>query len=102
MIDILVEILFEVFCEGFISLVDVFLPKQPKSHGLRGAITIVFLLLACALLVGLVIGVVLLLENRGSSFWGWLLVSANVVYVSTALLLKFCRRKQEKGKKAKG
>lgn len=94
MLDFLFDIIFEVFCEGFISLVEEFLPRRMRSTGVGLVVTVFFLFLACALLVGLVIGSIQLLESKGSSTSGWLLVGLALGYILCGVLIKLfrCRR----------
>ena len=96
MLDFLIEIIFEVICEGFVSLVEEFLPRRFRSKGVGAAVTILFLILACALFVGLVIGVIQLVESGGTSSSGWLLVSLALGYILCGVLLKLFRRRGNK------
>ena len=96
MLDFLFDIIFEVFCEGFISLVEEFLPRRMRSTGVGLVVTVFFLFLACALFVGLVIGVIQLVESGGTSSSGWLLVSLALGYILCGVLLKLFRRRGNK------
>ena len=86
--DVLVEAFFELFGEGFISLCSAFVPKKVISEKRKKIINYVCLAISLALLVGLFIGIIVLVETKGHSFWGWLLISLNIIYLLTGIILK--------------
>lgn len=87
-IDFIVELLFELLVEGFVSLCDAFVPRKLRSVRSRLVITIIFLVLALLLFVGLVSGVIMLVENRGKSIFGWGMVGLSSAYVISGVLIK--------------
>lgn len=86
--DVLVEGFFELFGEGFLSLCSAFIPDKILSEKSQRIIGIIFFIIALALFVGLIIGVVLLVETGGQSLWGWLLVSVSAIYMVSGIVLK--------------
>ncbi len=86
--DVLVEAIFEIFAEGFIALYLAFAPQKAMTEKSKKIIGYIFLAISVVLMVGLVIGAVVLLETKGQSFWGWLLIGLNVVYIITGITLK--------------
>lgn len=94
-LDCIVELLFEIFFEGFISLCEEFIPKKLRSGKTRRVITVAFLILATALFVGLVFGVIALVEYRGRSLFGWIMVGLTAAYLIAGVLLKVFRKDPE-------
>ena len=90
--DLLFEILFTVIGELFIGLVAEFVPKKHRS---KKAIAVIAAAIGCLLLFALIVGVVLLIENI-KNFWGWLLVSINILYVVAAIVISVMRKIRRK------
>ncbi len=86
--EIFVEAFFELFGEGFISLCSAFYPHKTLTEKAEKIIKSVCLVLAILLFVGLFAGIIILAENNGQSFWGWLLVSLAIIYLLTGITLK--------------
>jgi len=87
-VDFLVEAFLELFGEGFVSLCSAFIPNKALSGKSQRIIGIIFLIIALALFVGLIVGIVLLIETSGQSFWGWLLISLSLIYIVSGIVLK--------------
>lgn len=88
MFDFLVEVVLEIFVEGFISLYSVFVPQKVITKKSKKKISCICLVVSFLLFVGLLIGIAILGETRGHSFWGWLLISLNIIYLLTGITLK--------------
>lgn len=86
--EVLVGAFFEFFCEGFISLCSVFIPQKVITEKGRKIINYVCLAITLVLLVGLFAGIIILGETKGQNFWGWLLISLNIIYLLTGITLK--------------
>ena len=86
--DILVDAFFELFGEGFISLCSAFIPQKVVSEKRKKIIGYVCLAISLVLFVGLFAGIVILVETKGQSFWGWLLISLNIIYLLAGIALK--------------
>ena len=86
--DILVEAFFEIFSEGFIALCSAFIPQKVASKKRKKIIGYVCLAISLILLVGLFAGIIILVETKGQSFWGWLLISLNIIYLLAGITLK--------------
>ena len=84
--DILVEAFFELFGEGFISLCSAFVPQKVVSE--KKIIGYVCLAVSLVLFVGLFAGIIILVETKGQSFWGWILICLNIIYLFTGITLK--------------
>lgn len=87
-VDVLVEAIFEIFTEGFLALYLTFAPQKVLTEKGKKIIGYIFLAISVVLLVGLFIGIVILLETKGQSFWGWLLIVLNIIYIITGITLK--------------
>ncbi len=90
--DILIEAFFELFGEGFISLCSAFVPQKAITENGRKIIRYVCLTVSLVLLVGLFAGIIILTETNGQSFWGWLLISLNIIYLLSGITLKIVSR----------
>ncbi|MCH5170639.1 MAG: hypothetical protein J1F24_05065 [Oscillospiraceae bacterium] len=86
--DVLVESIFEIFVDGFLALCSAFVPQKVLTEKGKKIIGYIFLAISVVLLVGLFIGIVVLLETKGQSFWGWLLIGLNIIYIITGITLK--------------
>ena len=86
--DILVEAIFEIFAEGFIALYSAFVPQKVVSEKGKKIIGYVCFAISLVLFVGLFAGIIILVETKGQSFWGWLLISLNIIYLLTGITLK--------------
>ena len=88
LVDILVETFFELFGEGFITLCSAFVPQKVVSDRGKKIIGYVCLAISLILLVGLFAGIIILVETKGQSFWGWLLISLSIIYLLAGITLK--------------
>ena len=70
------------------ALRSAFVPQNVVSEKAKKIIGYVCLAIALILLVGLFAGIIILTETDGQSFWGWLLIILNVVYLLTGITLK--------------
>lgn len=86
--EVLVEAFFELFGEGFISLCSAFIPQKTITEKGKKIISCVCLAISLLLFIGLFIGIAILVETKGQNFWGWLLISLNIIYLLTGITLK--------------
>ena len=94
--EILVEAFFELFGEGFIALCSAFFPQKLISKKGKKIINYVCLTISLALLVGLFVGIIILNETKGQSFWGWLLISLNIIYLLTGITFRIISKVKNK------
>lgn len=94
LIKFFISTIFESFCNGFVSLCSYFVPNKQFSDKAQRIILIVFIVLAFILLIGLVVGIFIVVKTSGKSFWGWMLISLNVIYIISGVLLKLVFRKK--------
>lgn len=86
--DVLVEAIIEIFCEGFISLCSAFVPQKVITEKGKKIISCICLVFSLLLFISLFIGIAILVETKGQNFWGWLLISLNIIYLFTGITLK--------------
>ena len=86
--DILDEAFFEIISERYIALCSAFVPQKAVSKKGKRFIGYVCLAISLTLLVGLIVGIIILVETKGQSFWGWLLISLNIIYLLAGITLK--------------
>lgn len=97
--DFFLEFLLTVFVEGFLYLCTVFVPQKKLSPKATKIITAICVIASLLLLVGLFAGIIIAVETKGQSFWGWLLIAINVAYLLTGIALKlFSHIKAKSGK----
>ena len=84
----LVEAFFELFAEGYVSLISAFMPNREMSDRAQKAIGIVLLIVGLLLFVGLIAGIILLVESGGTSALGKTFVGINIAYVVVSVVLK--------------
>jgi len=85
-LDILVEAFIEIFGEGFITLCSAFVPQVSEKG--KKIIGFVCLVISLVLFLGFFAGISILVETKGESFWGWLLISLSVIYLLAGITLK--------------
>ena len=90
--DVLVEAVFELFGEGFVCLSSAFVPQKTISEKGKKIISYVCLAVSLVLLVGLFAGIVISVETKGQNYWGWLLISLNIIYLITGITMKIVSR----------
>ncbi|MDD6094144.1 MAG: hypothetical protein PUC29_00155 [Clostridia bacterium] len=93
--DIFAEVFFEVICEGFLYLCTLFIPSKKLSEKARKIVGIVLAIIASLLFLGLVVGIFMLIETKGTGILGWALVSAAVLYVFAGVALKIISHKRK-------
>lgn len=86
--DFFLEFLVTVFVEGFLNLCTVFVPQKKLSPKATKIITDICVIASLLLLLGLFVGIIILLETSGRSFWGWLLVGLSIMYLLAGGALK--------------
>ena len=86
--EFIMEVIFDVFCEGFVALGSAFVPSKTLTKKQKKFFKYVCTVVSCVLLVGLLIGIVILAETSGRSFWGWLTVALSVVYLLAGIIGK--------------
>ena len=86
--DFFLEFLVTVFVEGFLYLCTVFVPQKKLSPKATKIITAICVIASLLLLVGLFAGIIIAVETKGHSLWGWLLVALDIVYLLVGIALK--------------
>ena len=99
LLELFMEILVEGFMEGFVALVENFLPKKSFSPKIRKVIHVCLILFAVIIAFGTFIGIVLLFESRGKRSLGWWLTGAGAVYLALGIGLAVWAeiRKEKRG-----
>lgn len=96
LLDLLIDILLQSFCEGFLALHRAFFPKRELSPTWQWIFAIALAILACALLAGLVFGLLALIETDGKSTVAWILVGLAVAYLVSGIVLTLIFRGKKK------
>lgn len=97
--DILAEIFAEVFCDCFISTYTAFVPDKKISHKMKQTIEIVAGAISIILFICLIFGGAMLLDTKGKSELGKILIGFPIVYFLTAVILGI-RKLVKKAKKS--
>lgn len=97
-VDFFVEFFMEIVVEGFVSAGTEVVPYEKLPKGKKDAITVVAVIVSVLLLLSLIIGGVMLLETKGESDLGKVLIGFPIVYFLTGIILKIVRfMKKRKG-----
>lgn len=97
--DVIVEFFAELFCEGFLSASTEVVPYEKLPHEKLEKYKFIVVVVSVILLVLLVIGGVMLLETKGKSELGKILIGFPIVYILTAVVLlikKLVKRVEKK------
>lgn len=89
--EIIMEFLFTIFVEGIFSMIEEFVPEKFRSEKMGVVIALLLLIPVLALLMGLVCGIVMLVESHARSILGWVLVTLAAAYILSGILLKVFR-----------
>lgn len=90
--DTMAYVLFEILGEGFVSLFTSFIPSRKISIKAYRVLFIMGLVVSIVLFVGLIYGVILLVESNARSVLGWMLLALAIIYVITAVIFKFVNK----------
>ena len=85
--EVIVEFFAEIFCEGFLSASTEIVPYDKLPRVKREKYKFIVVLISVILLILLVIGGVMLLETKGKSELGKILIGFPIVYILTAVVL---------------
>ena len=80
----LAEPILEGVMEGIVDSADCLIPGKRLSNNAKKAIALVLCIVGLAMLILLIVGIVYLVQNKGQSPAGWIMLSAALSY---ALLL---------------
>lgn len=94
LVDLLVEVVFNIFAQGFVSLSAAFMPNKTLSPRTEKILTIIFCLIGICLLVLLVLGVVMLVESRGDNLIGWIFIGVCIIYILLSIASRIVAKKQ--------
>lgn len=95
----IVEFFAEMFCEGFLSASTEIVPYDKLPREKREKYKFIAVVISVILLILLVIGGVMLLETKGKSELGKILIGFPIVYILTAVVLlvkKLVKRAKKK------
>ena len=97
-IDIFMEIVMEVFVQGFISLWFWIFPNKQLSEKSKKLFKVICAVISIGFLVALFAGIVLLFDPNGNSTLGWILVSLVAAYLIIGIVLHivFCVKKKSR------
>ena len=97
--EVLVEFFAELFCEGFLSASTEIVPYDKVPREKREKYKLIVVVISVVLLILLVIGGVMLLETKGKSELGKILIGFPIVYILAAVVLlikKLVKRAKKK------
>lgn len=92
--EIMLEEIFEVTGEGYLSLCFSLFPNKFRSELSRGILVIALIALSCVAVVGGIFGVCMLVKSRARNIPGWLLVGLALAYFLGGILLKMSQKKK--------
>ena len=95
----LLEFFAELFCEGFLSASTEIVPYEKLPRKKREKYKFIGVVISVILLILLVIGGVMLLETKGKSELGKILIGFPIMYILTAVVLlvkKLVKRAKKK------
>lgn len=88
LIDFLLEVVFNVFADGFVALAGIFMPNKTLSPRTEKILTIIFSLIGLCLFVLLVVGIIVLVESHGDSLIGWIFMGVSIIYVVLSIIAR--------------
>ena len=97
--EVLVEFFAELFCEGFLSASTEIVSYDKVPREKREKYKLIVVVISVVLLILLVIGGVMLLETKGKSELGKILIGFPIVYILAAVVLlikKLVKRAKKK------
>jgi len=94
-IDFLIELFTEVFCGVFIELSKYFVPEKKLSRKVNNIFEIVSAVISALVFVGLIIGVLLLLDQGLRSVAGWILTAFGSAWLVIGIVLFVLNRRNK-------
>lgn len=97
--EVIVEFFAEIFCEGFLSASTEIVPYDKLPREKREKYEFIVVVISVILLISLFIGVIMLLQTKGKSELGKILIGFPIVYILTAVVLlvkKLVKRAKKK------
>ncbi len=97
--EVIVEFFAELFCEGFLSASTEIVPYDKLPREKREKYEFIVVVISVILLISLFIGVIMLLQTKGKSELGKILIGFPIVYILTAVVLlikKLVKRAKKK------
>lgn len=97
--EVIVEFFAELFCEGFLSASTEIVPYDKLPREKREKYEFIVAVISVILLIALFIGVIMLLQTKGKSELGKILVGFPIAYILTAVVLlikKLVKRAKKK------
>ena len=87
-VDVLVEIFFGVFAEGYVSLAARLMPNRTRSKRTQNMMSVIACLLGLLMFVLLVVGIIFLANSSGHSPLGWVFIGLCSIYAVLTITLK--------------
>lgn len=98
--EMILEFFAELFCEGLTSVfTDEFVPYEELPRKKRERYNFIAGVISIVMFVLLIVGGIMLLETKGKSDLGKILIGFPIVYILTAVVLLIRRRIRRKKKK---
>ena len=101
-VELVLEFLGEVFltfiAEGLLALCALFVPKKVIEKRGKKVVNWVCLIISITLILGLMVGIIILNETNARNFWGWLLISLNILFFGLGVVFKIIARVKKKRK----
>ena len=82
------EPIFEAVMDGVVGSAHYLIPGKKLSRKAKRIIAYVICFLGLAMLISLISGVIFLVDNKGESVAGWIMVSVAVAYFLVLILLR--------------
>ena len=106
-LEFLIEGIFSFIEDGFLTFFELIIPKRKFDRKkYKRIVRLVFGLASFVLLAALLVGIIILNEAYCRNFWGWLLVSLNILYWIVGITFKIIacakRRKQAQKRRSAG
>ena len=91
-VDVLIEVIFDVFGEMFGYLGKSFFPDG-VSERTRKVINVISTVIGTVFLLLLLLGIIMVVQSSAKSMLGWVFLTLGVIYIAAGIILKLIRIK---------
>lgn len=88
MLDFVIELVGEVFLEGYVYLCIAFIPEENISPRVYVVIKIIVTVLAIIMFFASILSIGYLIKSKGMLIWPWCVIAFNALYVILGVILK--------------
>lgn len=88
-IEVIMEFFIEIFAEVYVGIAVSLMPNKTLTPKAEKLLETIFAFVGIVFFLMLLVGIVLIIGNKGTSFIGWIFVCLGVSFIIISLILKY-------------